>query len=241
MSTVIPSALTADEIAANKQSADQEFAEAVEKRFLEIAAAAGVVTDDELDKKLLVQRAYDLLKTKHVVHIDPNKDDRRDPAKSSCKEELAEAIFRTIPTASQADSNFVESKVRDRCLGAVWNVTQTSDRGQVQKLLRADNLILIRGVVFRQSGSASLTVNDGIYVSTHEEVVLREFLQPRLEKLRKLTEALEADYEMATERAPALAAPMRAAIEAAVVEATARLPITTLGLGTSNGQKAIGK
>ncbi len=61
MSTATPSALTADEIAANKQSADEEFAEAVETRFLEIAADAEVVTDDRIDKKLdhVTQRVRD--------------------------------------------------------------------------------------------------------------------------------------------------------------------------------------
>jgi len=237
MGTVIPSALTADEIAANKQSADIEFAQAVESRFLEVATDADVVTDDKLDKKILAQRVYEVLKTKHVVDIEPDKDDRRDPARSSSKEELAEAIFTTGPTGSEADTNLVEARVRDKCLAAVWNVTQTGGRGQVQKLLRADNLILIRGTVFRDS----LTVNDGIYVSTHQEVVLREFLAPRLEKLRKLTEAIEGDYTLATARVPDLKGPMQAAIEAALVEATAKLPVATLGSPESNGQKALGK
>jgi len=83
------------------------------------------------------------------------------------------------------------------------------------------------------------TIKDGIYVSTHQEIVLREFIGPHLAKIRKLSDALEADYEMAAERSPALAAPMRAAIEAAMVEVTATLPVPTLGSGDSNGRKAL--
>jgi flagellar biosynthesis regulator FlbT len=236
------SAINVDELAAQKQHADKEFAKAVESRFLAIATSARIVTDKKLDKKLLAQRAFEVLKTKHVVNIHHENDDRRNPAKSSSKVELATEIFRVMPSASEADTNLFAEKVRDRCLSAVWNVTQTGDRGQVQKLLRADNLLLIRGSVFRETPTgASHTVNDGLYVSTHEEVVLREFLAPRLEKLRKLTDALEDDYEMVTDRVPGLGAPMRAAIEAALVEATAKLPVTTLGSGTANGQKSIGK
>jgi len=237
VSTTTQSAQDVDQIAANKQDADEAFAEAVESQFLEIATEAGFVTEEKLDKKLLAKGVYDVLKTKHVVNIDPDKDDRRDPDKTSSKEELAEELFPEAPSGSDADTNLVAAKVRERCLGAVWNVTQTSERGQVQKLLRADNLILIRGTVFR----GSVTLNDGIYVSTHEEIVLREFLAPRLEKLRKLTQAIEGDYEMATDRAPELAGPMKTAIEAALVEATAKLPVATLSSGDSNGRKALGK
>jgi hypothetical protein len=237
MNTTNPLVST-DEIAAKKQAADEQFSQAVEARFLEIAAEADVITDDgELDKKRTAKKVYEVLRKKHVVDIEPGKDDRRDPNKSSSKEELGTAIFPTMPSASAADTNLVEAKVRDRCLGAVWNVTQTGERGQVQKLLRADNLILIRGPVFRNS----LTVSDGIYVSTHQEIVIREFLAPRLDKLRKLTEAIEGDYEMATERAPELAGPMRTAIEDAVVSASARLPVATLGSGEGNSRKALGK
>lgn len=237
MSTTTQSALDVDEIAANKESADLDFSEAVDSRFLSIAEDAGFVTDEKLDKKLLAKKAYEVLKDKHVLSIDPDKDDRRDPSKSTHKEELAEELFPGTPSGSDADTNLVAAKVRERCLSAIWNITQTSDRGQVQKLLRADNLILIRGTVFR----GSVTINDGIFVSTHQEVVMREFLAPRLEKLRKLTEAIEGDYAMATDRVPALEGPMKAAIEAALVEATAKLPVATLESGQSDGRKALGK
>lgn len=235
MSSEVLSSASADVIAANKSAADAAFDRAVEERFLEVATEAGVVEDGKVDRKLVVGLVYDELKTKHVSSIDPESDDRRDPAKSSHKEELAEAIFTSMPTGSEADGNRVEAKVRERCLAAVWNVTQTGERGQVQKRLRVDNLVLVRGVVFR--GSATLT--DGLFVSTHEEVVLREFLGPRLEKLRKLTEAIEGDFEMVAARAPQLRAPMRAAIEAAVIEATAKLPVETLGSGQRSDQKAL--
>jgi hypothetical protein len=230
--------VSTDEISAQKEAADTQFAAAVETQFLDIAANSDVLTDeDKLDKKRLAQKVYEVLRTKHVVDISPGKDDRRDRKKSSSKEELAAAMFPDIPSASLADTDLVKSKVRDKCLSAVWNVTQTGERGQVQKLLRGDSLILIRGPVFRDS----LTVSDGIYVSTHEEVVMREFLAPRLERFRKMAESIEEDFEMAIERAPELAGPMRAAIADAVVSASARLPVPTLGAGESNGREALGK
>lgn len=234
------SAKNADDVAAHKQEADAEFTAAVDTRFFAIAESAGVITEGRVDKVILTRRVYEVLKTKHVVNIDHRRDDRRDPATSSSKSELASEIFPELPSASEADTNLVAGKVRDRCLSAIWNVTQTGDRGPVQKLLRADRLILIRGSVFRETSSgASLTVGDGVYVSTQEEVVLREFVAPRLEKLRKLTDALEDDYEMVKDRVPELAGPVRDAIEAALVEATAKLPVATLGSGAS--AKALGK
>jgi hypothetical protein len=237
MSTPPLSALSADEITANKMYADNEFAEAVDSKFLAIAGEAGVLVEGKLDKKIVAKLVYGLVRTKHVVTIEPENDDRRDPTKSTSKEELAAEIFATMPTGSAADLNGIDAAVRGRCLDAVWDVTQTGERGAVQKLLRADNLILIRGTVFR----GTLTVSSGLYVSTHVEVVLREFLAPRLERLRKLTEAIKSDYDLATDRSSELAGPMKDAIEAALVEATAKLPVATLGTGGSNGQKALGK
>src|SRR4051794_13878144 len=114
MTNVMPSsALNADDIATNKQAADEQFTEAAKARFLEIAEDAGVVKGGKLDKKLLAKRVYKVVKTKHVVNIDPADDDRRDPAKSTHKEELAEVIFPMIPSGSAADSNLLHADVRE--------------------------------------------------------------------------------------------------------------------------------
>jgi hypothetical protein len=237
MSTATAPAQTADEIAANKKAADEAFHEAVAKRFLDIATASEVVADGQLDKGLLAKRCYGELKNRHVVSIATEDDDRRDPAKSSSKEELAETIFVSMPSASAAEKNEVEKAVREKCLAAVWDVTQTAERGQVQRLLRADNLILVRGVVFRGSN----TIKSGLYVSTVDEVIVRELLTPQLERLRRLAERIEGDYEMITDRVPELATPMKAAIEAAVEKATVTLPVASLESGEPNGRKALGK
>jgi hypothetical protein len=227
---------TVDEIVARKQAANKEFDDAVQERFIEAADAAGLLDErDELDDELVAQRVYQELKSKRVVNIDPGNDDRRDPTSSSTKDELTAAIFTAGPTALDAERDDVERAVYAKCVSAVWNPTQTGKRGRVQKMFDSDSLILVRGKVFREPNP----IKDGIYVSTHEEIVMREFWGPRLDRLRKLASALEDDYEMVKERVPALDAPMRAAIEAAFVEATAKLPVPTLGTG--DGQKAIGK
>lgn len=237
MSTDVASAQSADEIAANKQTADEQFAEAVERRFMRAHYDAGLIDEDgNVDKEKIAQQVYDELRTKRVVQIGAE-DDRYDPATSSTKDELTAAIFVNGPTIADAEQNEVERKAYEKCQAAVWNLTQPGARGHVQQRLEADKLLLVRGKVFR-SGNPILT---GIYVSTEEEIVLREFLGPRLDKLRKLADALENDYKMATERAPALGGAMHAAIEAAMTETTAKLAVAALGSGEANGRKALGQ
>lgn len=238
MSTDAKPAKSADELAANKQSAIEDFNEAVDRRFMEAVEAADLLDDDGyLDEEELLERVVEELRSKHVVHVDPDNDDRRDSTTSSTKDELTAAIFTGGPNVVDAEKNAVEAAAYAKCQSAVWNLTQTGKRGKVQKLLAADSLVLVRGKVFRDTN----LIKDGIYVSTHEEVVMREFWGPRLDKVRKLAAALEDDYEMLKERVPALDGPMREAIEAAFVEATAKLPVATLGAGASNGRKTLGR
>lgn len=236
--TDMATALSADAIAAKYTAADAEFKEAVERRVLEAVDGAGLLdAEDEVDTELLVERIYQELKTREVVHIESDNDDRYDPETSSTKEELAAAILTAGPTAADAELNTVEKKAYDRCLSLVWNHTVTSSRGRVQKRLAADKLLLVRGRVYRNGN----TIENGVFVTKHPELVLREYLGPHLEKLRKITEALEGDFDLAIERDKLLEAPMRAAIEAAVVEAAAKLPVSLLGSGSGNGQKALEK
>lgn len=228
---------SADEIAANYTSADEEFKQAVEDRVYRAADEAGLLDDrGDLNIDLITERAYEELKTKHVVNIESGNDDRYDPATSSTKEELAAAVFTAGPTAADAELNAVEKKAYDRCLAQVWNHTVPSQRGRIQKRLAADKLLLVRGNVYRNGN----TIEMGVFVTKNPELILREYLGPRLEKMRKLTEALEGDFDLALERDRSLEGPMRAAIEAAVVEAAAKLPVA-LNLGTSSDQKALGK
>jgi hypothetical protein len=233
-----PSVHTADEIVAAKHVADEQYNEAVEIGF-QRAIVEAELDDGEgnLDKELVAEKVYEILRTKRVAEIGTEKDDRYDPATSSTKDELTVAIFTAGPTTADAEKNDVVKKVYEKCQAAVWNLTTPSGRGLVQRHLEADKLLLVRGKVFRNGNP----ITNGIYVSTHEEIVLREFMGPRLEKLRKLTEAIEEDFMMATARSKDLEAPLRAAIEAAMREASAKLPVPALGGGASNGQKTLDK
>jgi hypothetical protein len=238
MSTPLESVLSADEISANKEAADQAFNEAVEERYMKAAEDAGLLNEDgEVDQDLLADRVYEELKPKHVVHIGPDQDDRTDPATSSTKDELTSAVFFAGPTLAEAENgNKVLQKAYERCQAAVWNLTAQGRRGHAQKRLEADKLLVIRGKVFRNGNP----VSTGIYVSTQEEIVRREYLGPRLEKLRKLTEAIEEDRSLASELDPALDASMQAAIDTAMNEAAVRLQVNALGAGTAPS-KAIEK
>jgi hypothetical protein len=238
MSTVVPSAIDADILAAKKDAADKEFTDAVKVRFLEIADDAGVVADGKVSPKLLADAVFDVVKTKRVVNIEPDDDDRRDPAKSSHKEELAEIIFPRIPSGSAADRNSLENAIREKCLTAVWDMVSTSvERGPVQQRLRPFNLVLIRGVVFR----GSKTVKDGVFVSTHEDIIRRELIGKRVKRARSQLEALADEFQMVVDRVPELRGVLESDIEQFMVEVTAKLPVPTLAPGDSGGRKALGK
>jgi hypothetical protein len=239
VSTLIPAnAVDSDQISANYTAADQEFKEAVDYRVNLAAERAGLLdAQGNIDVEEIVERAYQEIKTKQVVHIDGANDDRYDPATSSTKEELAAAVFTAGPSASDAERNAVERKVYDRCLSLVWSHTVPTQRGRLQQRLEADKLLLVRGRVYRNAN----TIDSGVFVTNNPELVLREYLGPRLDKLRKLTEALEGDFDLASERDKSLEGPMRMAIEAAVSQATANLPLGQLGSGSGKGSKALGE
>jgi hypothetical protein len=234
----VASAHTADEIAARYTAADAEFKQAVEDRVYKYAADSDLLDENgDIDPERIVERAYEELVTKEVVNIDPGNDDRYNPATSSTKEELAASVFTGGPTAADAERNPVERVAYDKCLSLVWNHTVPTQRGRIQKRLEADKLLLVRGKVYRNGN----TIGTGVFVTKNPELVVREYLGPRLEKLRKLTEALEADFDLALERDKSLEGAMSAAIESAVAQAAGRLPVTALGAGGDNGQKALGK
>ncbi len=241
MSTDALSAINADEIAAKKQSSDEDFDKVVNVLFAEHANKADLLNEDgKIDLAVLDGRIYDNIKTKHVEKIKPpdDEDDRRSPTKSSTKDELTAAVFTAGPTIADAEMNEVMKAVYGKCQSTVWNRTQTGKRGAIQKLLDSDNLVLIHGKVFRNDNP----IKDGIYVSTHEEVLVREYWGPRLAKLQKLTDSFQDDYAMMKERVPAgVEASVRAVLESAFIEATAKLPVPTLGTGDANGRKALEK
>lgn len=241
MSTNVVSAINADAIAANKKSSDEEFKKAVAALFKEYADRADLLNPEgRIDLEVLDQRIHDELATKHVAKINPpdDDDDRHYPEKSSTKTELTAAIFTAGPSRAESEANEVMQTVYGKCQSAVWNRTQSGKRGTVQKLFEAEKLVLIHGTVYRNDNP----FEDGIYISTHEEVLLREFWAPRLAKLESLTKSFRDDYDMVKARVPAsIDAKIREAIEDAFVEATAKLPVPTLGTSASNGRKAIEK
>lgn len=231
-------AYTADQIVQRYTTASAEFKQAWEDRFYRAADEAGLLDGNgDLDPNKVLDRSYSEVRTKLVTHIEPGNDDRYSPHTSSTKEELAAAVFTAGPTPADAETNAIEKKAYEKCLSTVWNLTVQSGRGRIQKRLDADRLLLVRGKVYRNGN----TIKDGVYVTLHPELVVREFLGPRFDALRKLTEALDDDFELAVQRDPSLEAPMRAAIEASVLEAATRLAVAAIGSGESNGKKALGK
>lgn len=227
-----------DLISDKYSAADQEFKEAVKYGVERAADEAGLlIADGEIDSEEIIERAYREVKTKQVVNVESGNDDRFSPKKSSTKEELTMAVFTAGPTAADAERNSVERKVYERCLTLVWNHTVMTGRGRIQQRLDADKLLLVRGRVYRNGN----TIDSGVFVTKNPEIVLREYLGPRLESLRKVTAALEEDFGLALERDKALEGPMRAAIDSAVSQATANLPVKQIGSGNAKGTKALGE
>ncbi len=241
MSTPVLAALDLDTIAANKQSATKEYKDAVEALFLDFAAKADLLDDNEkVDIEVTDGRIYDELKNKRVSKISPpdDDDDRWYPETSSTKIELTAAVFTAGPTLAQSQANDVMKAVYIKCQSTTWNRTQSGKRGSVQKMFERNNLVLVHGTVWRNKNP----FEDGIYVSTHEEILVRDYWGPRLAKLRSLTDAFRDDYEMVSKRVPpGVDESIRLALEEAFVEATAKLPMPTLGAGGANGRKALDK
>jgi hypothetical protein len=224
-----------DNLAAKHQAVEAEYKTAVTDALLAYAAKADLVDEDgNLDPDVLEDRLYEELRGKHVREID-EPDDRGDPTTSSSKTELTEAMFKAGPTAKDAEKSQFLKDVWAMASTAVWDLTRPGRRGRVQKRLESDRLLLIRGKVYR-NGNA---ISTGVYVSTHSELVTREYQGPRLARLRNLIDAIQDDYEYATEIDKSLAAPMAEAIEQVVSEAIAKLPVNALGKGSGNGNKAL--
>ncbi|HEY2477790.1 MAG TPA: hypothetical protein VGI17_03590 [Solirubrobacterales bacterium] len=241
MTTNSLSSLSLDEISEQRHSSNEEFNAAVGNLFEGYADNAGLLdAEARIDLDVLDQRIYDEIKTKHVKQIQPpdGDDDRRDPEKSSTKDELMAAIFTAGPSIADAEANDVMSAVYAKCQSTVWNRTQSGKRGAIQKRFEGDKLVLIHGKVFRHGNP----IKDGIYVSTHEEVMLRDYWGPRLAKLQKLSDSFQEDFAMMKERVPAsVEASVRAALGEAFVEATAKLPVPTLSPGDPSVRKALEK
>ena len=233
----VASVHSTDLIAARHTAADAEFKEAVDDIVYKAAEAAGLVDDDgEISIDTIVDRAYDELKTKIVVSIEPGNDDRYDPATSSTKEELAAAVFTAGPTAAQAERSAREEGVREVPFAGLEPHGYDQARAHPESPGGPEAPGRARqGVPQRQ--------HDRDRRVRHEEPRARAARVPRPApgEVRKITEALEADFDLALERDQMLEGPMCAAIEAAVAEAAARLPVAALSAGSANGQKTIGK
>jgi hypothetical protein len=229
-------ALDLDAISAQKESSDEEFIEAVKTLFAGYAEKADLLdSDGSIISKVLDQRIYDEVRTKHVVSIE-DPDDRESQATSTTKDELVTVIFTAGPTLADAERNAVLRAVYAKAQNAIWNRTQSGKRGAVQKKLAADKLVLVKGQVIRTGNP----IPDGLYVSTQREVLVRDYWGPRLAQLRKLSDAFKDDFEMMEERVPPeVADHVLAHIGAAFDAATAKLPLE-LGSG-GTGKKALGK
>lgn len=189
--------------AAAKLAASDPFRKAVDTLLLDFAAQAGLVSAEEpkIGLSLLEERIYEEIRSKRVSSIQPpdDHDNRHDPATSSSKAELTTVIFTAGPTLRQAEQDLLYREVFNRCQHAIWNLTQTAERGAVQRLLHDDGLLLVRGPVWRDGQE----VKDGLYVTTRPELIISDFLGPHFEKLGNLAEALADDYQLLEERLPA--------------------------------------
>jgi hypothetical protein len=209
------------QVAARKAAADKEFTALIEKTFREYAALAGLTNaDGDVDPELLEDRVFEELETKVVRSIN-KPDDRVDPAKSSSKTELTEAIFAQGPTAKDGDHDPLMRAVWDRCSGAVWDLVRSGRRGRIQRRVESARLLVVHGKVYRNGNP----VATGIYLTVNAELVKHEYLGPRLARLENLAAAIDEDFAYAREISPGLEGVMREEIEKALNKVIAKLPV----------------
>ena len=169
-----------------------------------------------------------------VIGRGPDEPDDRRSAETSCSVmEVTAAVFTAGPTEQQClEGDAVWSSLGKKCRKVIADSGQDGHRGRVQRALKAQGLVLIRGSVYRDGHAV-----EGIYASVHPEAMLHEFWAPRLAELDKLGKKWEADWNMNAERLPTdTMNAIKAVIDGEVQKLTARLPIQTLGTGEANGK-----
>jgi hypothetical protein len=102
-------------------------------------------------------------------------------------------------------------------------LTQTGRRGKVQKLLAEDGLVLCPAKV----GDDKV---DAVYVTDDPTLIMADFAVPRTSKLQNIGEELAQDFNLVSDRIPAMRKQMNAKLEsgmkAAQIAARAKLALT---------------
>jgi len=107
--------------------------------------------------------------------------------------------------------------------GAVSRLTQTGRRGKVQQLLTEDGLVLCPAKV----GDDKV---DAVYVTDDPTLIMADFAVPRTSKLQNIGEEVAQDFNLVSDRIPAMRKQMNAKLEsgmkAAQIAARAKLALT---------------
>jgi hypothetical protein len=172
-----------------------------------------VVRDDEKMKA----RAFEIVKEKVVS------DPKHKSAKSISRGELFATVFPGGPgiTGDEVDLLSTEEReARSKLVRRVWNLTNPSRSGYVQKRL-GDNstLVLCRTKVMRD-----LDEVDGCYVTDDPDLIVVDSLRPQIETLVRQANNLARHFEMLGGRHPELEQRMLNELGTGMTKAAAALP-----------------
>jgi|GEM_PF-7017828 len=142
------------------------------------------------------------------------------------KATLAAQAFPSTPSPGSAlweADDEVAAGVWKALKGTVSRLTQTGRRGKVQKLLAEDGLVLCPAKV----GDDKV---DAVYVTDDPTLIMADFAVPRTSKLQNIGEELAQDFNLVSDRIPAMRKQMNAKLEsgmkAAQIAARAKLALT---------------
>jgi hypothetical protein len=188
------------------------------------------------------------LRADDYVKVDGDKEDPdydalsrklRDLVRSTRSNTKVERQQRAVPKATLAAQAFPSTpspgsplwETDDEVAAGVWKalkgtvsrLTQTGRRGKVQKLLAEDGLVLCPAKV----GDDKV---DAVYVTDDPTLIMADFAVPRTSKLQNIGEELAQDFNLVSDRIPAMRKQMNAKLEsgmkAAQIAARAKLALT---------------
>jgi hypothetical protein len=188
------------------------------------------------------------LRADDYVKVDGDKEDPdydalsrklRDLVRSTRSNTKVERQQRAVPKATLAAQSFPSTpspgsplwETDDEVAAGVWKalkgtvsrLTQTGRRGKVQKLLAEDGLVLCPAKV----GDDKV---DAVYVTDDPTLIMADFAVPRTSKLQNIGEELAQDFNLVSDRIPAMRKQMNAKLEsgmkAAQIAARAKLALT---------------
>jgi hypothetical protein len=223
-------------LVADHVRSDREFKDAVQRLFDYYAGKAGLLdTWDDLVRDTVDERMIDYIVARPVRVIGRGADepDDRRSAETSCSvTEIVAAVFTEGPTDQECkEGDAVWTAVGKKVRKVVTDSGQDGYRGRVQKALKAQGLILVRGNVYRDGHAV-----EGMYATVHPEAMLHEFWGSRANELAKLGNKWEEDMKMNRDRLPAeTMASIEAYLQGEVRKLTARLGMS-LGTGDANGR-----